>query len=92
MAKTKCVITGEDAVCRGLSARCYQAASQAVKDGKVTWEELEAKGLALPPKRRNLGPNPFIVALVAAEEGEAVSKADQAPSAEQNGLPWQGDE
>lgn len=60
--KPKCVVTGEPAVSRGLCARCYQAASSLVKSGKVTWEELEARGLALPSTRADAGPNPFLEA------------------------------
>ena len=47
-----CLFPGSNkpAVARGLSANYYAIALRQVKAGKVTWEELEAQGKALPPK------------------------------------------
>jgi hypothetical protein len=36
---------------RGLCQSCYQAAHEATKSGDLTWTELEAKGIALPPTK-----------------------------------------
>lgn len=36
---------------RGLCSHCHQAASNLVKKGVTTWEELEKLGLANPPYR-----------------------------------------
>lgn len=33
---------------RGLCLSCYRSASRLVRRGKITWEELEAAGQALP--------------------------------------------
>lgn len=37
--------------CRGRCAACYRAAYRLVKAGKVTWKQLEEKGLIDPPRR-----------------------------------------
>lgn len=46
-----CLYPGSNkpAVARGLSANYYGVALRQVNAGKVTWEELEAQGKALPP-------------------------------------------
>jgi len=36
---------------RGLCASCYRTASYLVKEGKVTWDILEARGKALPRRK-----------------------------------------
>ena len=46
-----CVVTGQPAVCRGLSSTCYQSARKMIAAGETTWEELEARGLAKPARR-----------------------------------------
>ena len=35
-------------LCRGLCASCYTIASQIVKTGQLTWEELEKQGRSKP--------------------------------------------
>lgn len=73
----------QEATCRGLCRRCYQAAANAVKSGKVTWDQLVEQGLALP-STRSTGPNPFTQALI--DKGlvkEQVEEASAQP------LPWQ---
>jgi hypothetical protein len=37
--------------CRGLCQWDYKLAKQAIKDGLLTWEQLEAAGRSLAPKR-----------------------------------------
>jgi hypothetical protein len=36
---------------RGLCTNCYGAVRRRVVSGKTTWEQLEAKKIALPPKK-----------------------------------------
>ena len=46
---------GREGKIRALCGRCCTAARKAVKDGKTTWEQLEAMGLAKPPKHNVIG-------------------------------------
>jgi hypothetical protein len=50
-AKPVCLIDGcgRRAAVRGLCSRCCTAARAAIRRGKVTWETLEAAGLAKAP-------------------------------------------
>jgi len=41
---------------RGMCRSCYQAARKRVADGQITWEQLEAEGLAQPAYERAAGP------------------------------------
>ncbi len=38
---------------RGLDPADYLTLARMVRDGQATWEELEAKGLALPSRRKS---------------------------------------
>lgn len=50
MAQQKCVVkecrNTEAADCKGLCLKCYPVAKRVVGSGEVTWEQLEARGLA----------------------------------------------
>ena len=64
---------GREAKIRGLCGRCCVGARKAIKDGKATWESLEAMNLAAPPKKAAFGggePGVFAKALKNAIGGE----------------------
>lgn len=45
-----CVVCGAVAYCRGLCSRHLKVARRLVRDGRASWAELEARGLARPAK------------------------------------------
>jgi hypothetical protein len=47
----KCLHCDKPVYGRGLCAKAYHIARQLIKDGKLTWEDLERRGKALPPKQ-----------------------------------------
>jgi hypothetical protein len=77
----KCLVCEKASKSRGLCSLCYQAASQRVKSGKVTWGQLEAVGLAKPAKNVSNAQNAFSVAFAEKfekpeeEVGEKVGEA-----------------
>jgi hypothetical protein len=57
-AKVKvCLVPGcgREAKIRGLCGRCCTSARKAIKDGKATWDSLEAMNLAAPPRTKAFG-------------------------------------
>jgi len=56
-----CVVPGcsREATSRGLCGSCYLAASKLVKQGRTTWEALQARGLALAPTAGRAGTGAF---------------------------------
>lgn len=64
--KPVCLIEGCDRPgdhSRGLCRQCYEIASKAVRTGKVTWDQLVAAKMALPPHKPR---TPFAKALAKA--------------------------
>jgi hypothetical protein len=64
-SKGKCLTPGckKDAETRGLCNADYKAANRKVVSGEVTWEQLEASGLALAPHAEANARNPMIRAI-----------------------------
>jgi len=60
---------------RGLCARCYTAAANAISKGQVTWEKLEELGLSKASQRDKGHAALFQNALQEALQGEANAKA-----------------
>lgn len=57
----QCIVDGceRDARTRGLCENCYQLARYNVIGGKVSWEQLETMGLAIPSSRGIWGKSKF---------------------------------
>jgi hypothetical protein len=64
---------GREAKIRALCGRCCTAARKAVKDGKTTWEQLEAMGLAKPPKHNVIGGKGVFAAALEKALGNKIS-------------------
>ena len=64
---------GREAKIRALCGRCCTAARKAIKDGKTTWEQLEAMGLAKPPKHNVIGGKGVFAAALEKALGNKIS-------------------
>ncbi len=74
-AKAVCLTPGcgREAHIRGLCNRCATGARKAIKDGKTTWEQLEAMGLAKPPKHNVIGGKGVFAAALEKALGNKIS-------------------